>query len=129
MLDSFAQDLQDVEKHKMLATQGPPHTKIFEDRVPVVAWKTKPTWYVIATKDLAIPANVQTMMATRMKAQTVRGHKSRGYAGEAGRGGGAHPTRDGLTEAPRLCGGPGAGVSAAPPSALRGRRVSSRSPW
>jgi pimeloyl-ACP methyl ester carboxylesterase len=71
MLEYFAQDLSDVEKRAMVATQGPIQAKIFEERVPAVAWKTKPSWYIVATNDLAIPPNVQTMMATRMKAETI----------------------------------------------------------
>ena len=71
MLEYFAQDLPDVEKRVMLATQGPPAAKIFDDKVPAVAWKLKPCWYVIATNDMAIPPNVQTRMAARMKADTI----------------------------------------------------------
>jgi pimeloyl-ACP methyl ester carboxylesterase len=71
MLEYFAQDLPEGEKRAMVATQGPIQAKIFDERVPAVAWKTKPSWYVVATNDLAIPPNVQTMMATRMKAETV----------------------------------------------------------
>jgi pimeloyl-ACP methyl ester carboxylesterase len=71
MVEYFAQDLSDVEKRAMVATQGPIQAKIFEERVPAVAWKTKPSWYIVATSDLAIPPNVQTMMATRIKAETI----------------------------------------------------------
>ena len=35
------------------------------------AWKTKPSWYVIATNDRVIPANIQTKMSERMKAETI----------------------------------------------------------
>jgi pimeloyl-ACP methyl ester carboxylesterase len=71
MLEYFAQDLPEVEKRIMFATQGPIQAKIFDEKLLTVAWKTKPSWYVIATNDLAIPPNVQTMMSTRIKADTV----------------------------------------------------------
>jgi pimeloyl-ACP methyl ester carboxylesterase len=71
MTEYFAQDLPEVEKRVMLATQGPIQAKIFDEKLLTIAWKTKPSWYVIATNDLAIPPNVQTMMSTRIKADTV----------------------------------------------------------
>jgi pimeloyl-ACP methyl ester carboxylesterase len=71
MLEYFAQDLSDIEKRDLLATQGPIAAKIFDDKMSEPAWKAKPSWYVIATDDRAIPPGLQTKMAGRMKADTV----------------------------------------------------------
>jgi pimeloyl-ACP methyl ester carboxylesterase len=35
------------------------------------AWKTKPTWYLVATNDKMIPIDAQRMMAKRAGAKTV----------------------------------------------------------
>jgi pimeloyl-ACP methyl ester carboxylesterase len=37
----------------------------------VPAWKSLPSWYMVATKDEAIPPDVERMFAKRMGATTV----------------------------------------------------------
>jgi pimeloyl-ACP methyl ester carboxylesterase len=71
MTEDFAQDLGDDEKKTMLATQGPFAAKNFETPITSPAWKTKPSWYVIATSDRAIPPALQTRMAQTIKADTI----------------------------------------------------------
>jgi pimeloyl-ACP methyl ester carboxylesterase len=43
----------------------------FEDVMGVPAWKSFPTWYLVATDDEAIPPDAERMFARRMGAQTV----------------------------------------------------------
>jgi len=43
----------------------------FEDVIGVPAWKSHPTWYLVATKDEAIPPDVERMFAKRMGATTI----------------------------------------------------------
>jgi pimeloyl-ACP methyl ester carboxylesterase len=43
----------------------------FEDVMSVPAWKSFPTWYLVATDDEAIPPDAERMFARRMGAQTV----------------------------------------------------------
>jgi pimeloyl-ACP methyl ester carboxylesterase len=35
------------------------------------AWKSKPSWYLVSSKDQIIPPDVERMYARRMKATTV----------------------------------------------------------
>ena len=43
----------------------------FEDVMGVPAWKSHPSWYLIATNDEAIPPDAERMFAKRMGANTV----------------------------------------------------------
>jgi pimeloyl-ACP methyl ester carboxylesterase len=50
-------------------SQLPLSVKAFETPVDVAAWRDKPTFYVITTKDKVIAPEAQKLFATRMKAQ------------------------------------------------------------
>src|SRR5260370_18784446 len=43
----------------------------FTHKVTSPAWKTKPTWYMVATADRSINPDQERMMAKRAKAKTV----------------------------------------------------------
>jgi pimeloyl-ACP methyl ester carboxylesterase len=43
----------------------------FEDVMGVPAWKSLPSWYLVATEDEAIPPDAERMFAQRMGATTV----------------------------------------------------------
>jgi pimeloyl-ACP methyl ester carboxylesterase len=43
----------------------------FEDVMGVPAWKSHPTWYLVATNDEAIPPDAERMFAKRMGANTI----------------------------------------------------------
>jgi pimeloyl-ACP methyl ester carboxylesterase len=43
----------------------------FSDVMGVPAWKSLPTWYVVAQNDEAIPADAERQFAKRMGATTV----------------------------------------------------------
>jgi pimeloyl-ACP methyl ester carboxylesterase len=43
----------------------------FEDVMGVPAWKSHPSWYLVATNDEAIPPDAERMFAQRMGATTV----------------------------------------------------------
>ncbi len=53
------------------AVQRPIAVKSIQESAPVPAWKSKPTWYLIAEEDRMINPKTQHFMAERMKA-TVR---------------------------------------------------------
>jgi pimeloyl-ACP methyl ester carboxylesterase len=67
--DAFAGDLSD-EEIRVLAVRQRPFAAIFEDAPSVAAWKTLPSWYLVASHDHAIPPEAQRFMAKRMGAQT-----------------------------------------------------------
>lgn len=68
MAKDFAQDLPAEQTAVMTATQGPIKASAFDDRTTVAAWKTKPSWYVLATQDRMIHPEVQRSSAKRIGA-------------------------------------------------------------
>jgi pimeloyl-ACP methyl ester carboxylesterase len=69
--EDFAQDLTDQEKAVVAATQGPTAGAAFGATITTAAWKTKPSWFVIAANDRAIPPALEKAEAARMKATTI----------------------------------------------------------
>ena len=55
----------------MYAVQQPLSMSTFEDVMGVPAWKSHPSWYLVATDDEAIPPDAERMFAQRMGATTV----------------------------------------------------------
>jgi pimeloyl-ACP methyl ester carboxylesterase len=68
---AFAADLPKEKAAFMAASQVPISTDAFTHEVTSPAWKTKPTWYMVATADRSINPNQERMMAKRAKAKTV----------------------------------------------------------
>src|SRR5271170_2525921 len=69
--EDFAQDLPKTEKEVLTATQGPTNGAAFGAPVTTAAWKTKPSWFVIAGDDRAIPPDLEKAEAVRMKATSI----------------------------------------------------------
>src|SRR3954454_17295997 len=68
--EAFAADLpEDVTR--VLAVRQRPFAAIFEDRAEAAAWKSLPSWAVVATSDNAIPPDAERHMAARAGAQTI----------------------------------------------------------
>ena len=55
----------------MTATQGPTAADVFESTITTAAWKTKPSWFVIAGQDRAVPPELQKTEATAMKSTSI----------------------------------------------------------
>jgi len=68
----FAQDLPATKTWFMAVSQVPIFAKSFDEKVANVAWKNKPSWYVVATADRMIPPEAQELFAKRMGATTTR---------------------------------------------------------
>jgi pimeloyl-ACP methyl ester carboxylesterase len=68
MTKDFAQDLPTAQTAVMTATQGPIKASAFDDKTTVAAWKTKPSWYLLATEDRMIHPDVQRSAAKRIGA-------------------------------------------------------------
>jgi pimeloyl-ACP methyl ester carboxylesterase len=62
---SFAQDLPEADRWLVHATQRPITLSANTTPSGVPAWKTIPSWVVIGTEDLTIPAATQRSMAER----------------------------------------------------------------
>jgi pimeloyl-ACP methyl ester carboxylesterase len=67
----FASDLPPAEARVVAATQGPINGSAFATKVSSVAWKTKPSWYIVSTLDGAIAPDLERFFAKRMKATTT----------------------------------------------------------
>jgi pimeloyl-ACP methyl ester carboxylesterase len=69
--NDFAQDLTPTEKSVLFAAQGPTAGAALGGNVSVAAWKTKPSWYLVATADRAIQPTLQRAMAKTINAKTI----------------------------------------------------------
>ncbi len=68
--DVFAKDVPTGEARIMAATQRPIFGAIFETPISDAAWKTIPSWYLVATEDRAINPDLERFMAKRIGATT-----------------------------------------------------------
>src|SRR5258708_6348624 len=64
---AFAADLPS-EETEVLAVSQRPFAAIFDDRAQAAAWKTLPSWAVVATSDNAIPPDCEPHITTRASA-------------------------------------------------------------
>jgi pimeloyl-ACP methyl ester carboxylesterase len=69
--EDFAQDLPDKEKQVLTATQGPTAAAVFGATITTAAWKTKPSWCVIASNDRAVSPELEKAQAAAMKATSI----------------------------------------------------------
>jgi pimeloyl-ACP methyl ester carboxylesterase len=69
--NAFAQNATQQQLALSKAVQRPISVKCIQEPAPHPAWKSKPTWYLLAEQDRMINPETQRFMATRMKA-TVR---------------------------------------------------------
>ena len=67
----FASDLPASEARVLAATQGPIAVSAFGAHVSRVAWKTKPSWFIVSKLDSAIAPDEERFFAKRMKATTT----------------------------------------------------------
>jgi len=70
-IDSFAGDLSEQEKRLVWATQCVPAPDLFEAKVGGTAWKSKPSWYIVAKNDRTIQPDCERFLAKRMGATTT----------------------------------------------------------
>jgi pimeloyl-ACP methyl ester carboxylesterase len=69
--EDFAQDLPDREKQILMATQGQTAEAVFGTTITTAAWRTKPSWYVIAANDRAIPPELEKDEAAAIGAKSI----------------------------------------------------------
>ena len=70
-VNHFAGDLDPVKANALYAVQQPLAASAFNDVMTVPAWKSLPSWYLIAQDDQALPPDAQRLFAKRMGATTV----------------------------------------------------------
>jgi pimeloyl-ACP methyl ester carboxylesterase len=69
--ENFAPDLPLPQRKLIWATQGATNSAVFGAKVTNAAWKTKPSWYVVAGKDRMIQPDLERKFAKVMKAKTI----------------------------------------------------------
>ena len=74
----FAADVAPEVAELMAATQRPIAASALEDKATKAAWKTIPSWTLVTTQDLAIPAESMRFMAARAGSTTVEIDASHG---------------------------------------------------
>jgi pimeloyl-ACP methyl ester carboxylesterase len=65
---SFAGDLSEAEQKLVWATQAVPVPDLFTQKVDGVAWKSKPSWYIVAKNDRTVHPDLERFVAKRMNA-------------------------------------------------------------
>jgi len=68
---AFCADLSDATASEMAAAQRPIAASVLAEPSGAPAWKTIPSWYMVAKEDHAIPPATELFMARRMGAHTV----------------------------------------------------------
>lgn len=68
----FAHDVSDAEAAFMSASQVPINMSAFGTKLENAAWRTKPSWAVIATEDKAFDQAMLIHMAERIKAKITK---------------------------------------------------------
>ena len=67
----FAGDLDPVKARVMYAVQQALAASTLEDVMGVPAWKSQPSWYLVAEHDEAVPPDAERQFAARMGATTI----------------------------------------------------------
>ena len=66
----FAGDLPEEEQKLVWATHYAPVADLFSRNAPGVAWKSKPSWYIVAKNDRTVQPEPERFLAKRMRATT-----------------------------------------------------------
>jgi pimeloyl-ACP methyl ester carboxylesterase len=70
-LSHFAADIDPVKAKVMYAVQQPLPLSTFDDVMGTPAWKSLPSWYLVAENDEVIPPDAERQFAQRMGADTI----------------------------------------------------------
>jgi pimeloyl-ACP methyl ester carboxylesterase len=66
----FAGDLPEQEQELVWAAQGVPAVDLFNQKLDGTAWRTKPSWYIVANNDRTVQPDLERFVANRMGAHT-----------------------------------------------------------
>ena len=72
ILNSFADGLPMAERRLVLAVQGQTYGPMFDEKLTHAAWKSKPSWHVIATKDHTLSPAMEEADAKKAGGTAVR---------------------------------------------------------
>jgi pimeloyl-ACP methyl ester carboxylesterase len=68
----FPGDLSDQEQRLVRATHVAPAVDLFGRNAPGTAWKSKPSWYIVAINDRTVQPELQRFVAKRMAPPPMR---------------------------------------------------------
>ena len=71
MDEDFAPDLSAAERKVLVAVQGPLAASALSEKVTTAAWKTKPSYYIVASDDRMISPDLERSMAKKINATTL----------------------------------------------------------
>lgn len=71
VMEDFAPDLSVAERAILLATQTPTQGAALGAEISTAAWRTKPSWFVIASNDRMIAPEQERVTAKRMNAKSL----------------------------------------------------------
>lgn len=74
--NAFAADLPSKQQLALYATQTPAAQSVFGAKNSAAAWKTKPSWYIVAKQDEAINPDLERLLAKRINATTIEVNSS-----------------------------------------------------
>jgi pimeloyl-ACP methyl ester carboxylesterase len=69
-ISCFAGDLSEQEQKVVYATHYTPAADLFSRNAPDTAWKSKPSWCIVANNDRTVHPDLQRFAAKRMGAST-----------------------------------------------------------
>jgi pimeloyl-ACP methyl ester carboxylesterase len=67
----LAGDLPAEQSALIYATQTAPSTSLLQAKIDSPAWKNKPSWYIVANNDQAVPPDLQRDLSKRIGATTI----------------------------------------------------------
>jgi pimeloyl-ACP methyl ester carboxylesterase len=71
VLNSFADGLPMAERKLVLAVQGQIYGPMFDEKLTHAAWKSKPSWHVIATKDHTLSPAMEEAGAKKAHGKSI----------------------------------------------------------
>src|ERR1700748_3622290 len=69
-VECFAGDLSEEEQKLVWSTQGVPTVDLFNQTCKAFAWRSKPSWYIVANHDRTVHPDLERFVADRMGATT-----------------------------------------------------------
>jgi pimeloyl-ACP methyl ester carboxylesterase len=67
----FAPDVSEREQRILTATQGPTSVAALGGKVSAAAWRSKPTWFLIAAQDRMVSPDLERAEAEQMNAESI----------------------------------------------------------
>jgi pimeloyl-ACP methyl ester carboxylesterase len=68
IVEDFAQGLPMAERKLVAAVQGQSYGPMFDEKLTVAAWKTRPSWVIVSTNDRMLPPSMEKANVEKLKA-------------------------------------------------------------